>query len=153
MIIKYNTELLNRIIKNIHTLTGISISVLDTKYNSLARCTTKQNFCCLLQNIAEERMKCRKCDNEILKECSLSKKMEKHICFAGLYDSAMPIIKDNIVVGFVIMGRVRSANSPVSLSHYPDTDAKTIKKFYNKNVSIYKNIIIYKIYERRLLWY
>ena len=128
MIIKYNTELLNRIIKNIHTLTGISISVLDTKYNSLARCTTKQNFCCLLQSIADERMKCRKCDNEILKECSFSKKMEKHICFAGLYDSAMPIIKDNIVVGFVIMGRVRSAKSPHTMNGTPNTDSETINQ-------------------------
>lgn len=135
MIIKYNTEQLDRIIKNIYNLTGISISVLDTKYNILARCTPDQNFCSLLQSIAAERMKCRRCDNEILKKCRSSRKMAKHICFAGLYDAAMPIIKNNIVVGFVIMGRVRSAKSSMSMHYIPDANPETInklKKMYNE---------------------
>jgi|GEM_PF-5885560 len=39
---------------------------------------------------------------KILNRCRISKKLESHICRAGLYDSAMPIIKDDNVVGFVV---------------------------------------------------
>ncbi|MBQ9940525.1 MAG: PocR ligand-binding domain-containing protein [Clostridia bacterium] len=128
MIVKYDTEQLIRIIKNIFDITGISISVLDTEYNTLARCSKEIDYCSLLQDIEAERMHCNECDRKILKKCRFSKRLEKHICHAGLYDAAMPIVKCDTIVGFAIMGRVRSANSPVSLSHYPDTDAKTIKK-------------------------
>lgn len=126
MIIKYNTKLLNRIIKNIYDLTGITISVLDTKYNVLAKCKTVQDYCTVLQKT--ESLRCRECDMIILEKCRVSKKLEKHICFAGLYDAAMPIIKNDTIVCFAIMGRVRSANSPISSSLLSDIDAKTAKK-------------------------
>jgi hypothetical protein len=45
VIIKYNTEQLNRIIKDIYDITGITISVLDTKYNVMARCKKVQDYC------------------------------------------------------------------------------------------------------------
>ena len=135
MIIKYNTDQLKRIIKNIYDLTGITISVLDTKYNTLAKCKTAQDFCSVLQKTETERFRCRECDMIILKKCRASKGLENHICFAGLYDAAMPIIKNDTIVGFVIMGRVRSANSPISPHLIPDIDAKTakkLKKLYNE---------------------
>ena len=135
MIIKYNTEQLNRIIKDIYDITGITISVLDTKYNFMARCKKVQDYCSVLQKTETERLRCRKCDMTILKNCRASKKLEKHICFAGLYDAAMPIIKNDTIVGFAIMGRVRSANSPVSPNLLPDADAKItkkLKKLYNE---------------------
>ena len=128
MIIKYNTEQLNRIIKNIYDITGITISVLDTKYNVLAKCKTSQDYCSVLQKTETARLHCHECDMTILKKCSVSKELEKHICFTGLYDAAMPIIKNDTIVGFVIMGRVRSANSPISPHHLPDIDAKKLKK-------------------------
>lgn len=135
MIIKYNTEQLNRIIKNIYDLTGITISILDTKYNVLAKCKMFQDYCSVLQKTETERFHCRECDMIILEKCRTSKELEKHICFAGLYDAAMPIIKNDTIVGFAIMGRVRSANSPVSPHLLPNIDVKTakkLKKLYNE---------------------
>lgn len=126
MIIKYNTEQLNRIIKNIYDLTGIAISVLDTKYNVLTKCKTVQDYCSVLQK--KEKLHCCECDMILLEKCRASKELENHICFAGLYDAAMPIIKNDTIVGFAIMGRVRSANSPISPHHLPDIDAKKLKK-------------------------
>ncbi|MBR3967317.1 MAG: PocR ligand-binding domain-containing protein [Clostridia bacterium] len=133
MIIKYNTVLLNRIIKNIYDLTGVSISVLDTKYNLLANCKKAYDYCSVLQKT--ERLHCRECDMKILEKCRNSMKLEKHICFAGLYDAAMPIIKNDTIVCFAIMGRIRSSNSPI-VPHLPsDIDDKTtekLQKLYNE---------------------
>ena len=128
MIIKYDTDQLNRIIKNIFELTGISISVLNTKYDVLTRILRNDDYCSFLQSIERERLHCRKCDMEILEKCRISQKLEKHICRAGLYDAAMPIIKHDTVVGFALMGRVRSSNSPSSPKHLPETDAESIQK-------------------------
>ena len=128
MIIKYDTELLRRIIKNIFELTGISISVLDTEYNVLTRSLRSNDYCSFLQTVEQERLYCRKCDQKILKKCRLSKKIEKHICRVGLYDAAIPIIKHDAVVAFALMGRVRSSNSPAFPKYLPEIDSESIKK-------------------------
>jgi AraC-like DNA-binding protein len=128
MIIRYDTQRLNAIIKNLFDLTGISISILDQDYRTLTNCSKAEDFCTCLQTVGNERERCMQCDGDILKKCSRTKNLERHICMAGLYDSAMPIMKYDTIVGYVLMGRIRSANSPESLQYIPQTDACTIKQ-------------------------
>ena len=128
MIIKYNTEKLRRIVTDITTLTGISVAVLDTDCKNIIRGPLSKEYCSLLQTIEIEKKYCKQCDTRILNRCRSSKNLESHICRAGLYDSAMPIIKDDNIVGYVIMGQVRSMDSPALPKYLPDTDAQTLKK-------------------------
>ncbi len=132
MIVKYNKEQLSRIIEDIHILTGISISILDTEYNVITT-TQKQEFCSLLHTMEKESRYCTECDKKILSQCLSTKKLERHICKNGLYDCAMPIIKYDSVIAFVIMGQARSADSPDPLSFLPHTDlgkAGKLKQLY-----------------------
>lgn len=130
MIIQYNAEQLNRIINNIFVLTGISISILDSNYNVLANCSKEQDFCSLSQTFDDKKSLCSQCDQKILKLCESTKKMESHICWAGLYDSAMPIVKNDTIVAFAIMGRMRSERSPVLPQILPDDDPHTLEQLY-----------------------
>lgn len=128
MIVKYNTEQLTSIVDDIFSLTGISISILDSEYKIITTSTRKQEYCSLLQTMDAEKKCCSQCDLKILNRCHHTKKLEFHICRTGLYDAAMPIIKDNTIVGFIIMGQVRSVES-AELPHYlPDTDPQTLKR-------------------------
>lgn len=124
MIIKYNKEELSRIIQNISTLTGISISVLDNNRNVLANCSSGCDFCSVLQKNDAEHSLCAKSDKIILNLCAKTLKPEFHICRAGFYDCAMPIIKYDTITAFVIMGRIRSDGSPKDLCYSP-SDCKT----------------------------
>ena len=142
MIIKYNIEKLERIITDITTLTGISIAVLDTDCKTLTRSARSKEYCSLLQTMEIEKSHCMQCDMKILNRCRASKKLESHICRAGLYDSAMPIIKDDSIVGFVIMGQVRSSASPALPEYIPDAEEKILKqlnKSYEKTPFISEN--------------
>jgi AraC-like DNA-binding protein len=56
--------------------------------------------------------------------------MASHICWAGLYDSAMPIVKNDTIVAFAIMGRMRSERSPVLPQILPDDDPHTLEQLY-----------------------
>ena len=135
MIIRYNIERLRLLVKNLFDLTGIGISILDTDHKVLINYSRPFDFCSLLQSIGDEADRCRQCDQRVLEKCRQSQKVEGHICMAGLYDSAMPIIKYDAVVGYVLMGGVRSASSPKSLQYIPDTDASTaqqLKELYNQ---------------------
>ena len=128
MIIKYDIKQLNSIIKHIFDLTGISISILDTNYNVLANCSEKEDFCSLLQTIKDNKLSCSQCDQKILKQCKSTKKLEGHICWIGLYASSMPIVKDGIIVGYAIMGRVRSKKSPYLPNFKHDIDTNILNQ-------------------------
>ena len=70
MIVKYQKEQLERIIKDIFILTGISIKILDADYNDITTNTKKQKYCSLLQKLEIERKYCNQCDKRILtREC------------------------------------------------------------------------------------
>lgn len=112
MVISYDNEKLERIARDIHNITGMSISVLDKDYRVLTNISSTEDYCSKLQEKMEEKNLCMECDEKILKKCAESKSPEFHICRAGFYDCALPIIKSDTVVAYVIMGRIRSESSP-----------------------------------------
>ncbi len=112
MKIKYNVEKLRQIISDLSLLTGISMAFLDSEYHYLCRCTREYDFCTEIQYIGNYLDRCDISDRTVLERCKKSRCFECHICHAGLYDAAMPIIKDDVFVGVVIMGRVRLAGAP-----------------------------------------
>ena len=75
MIIQYDKEQLGRMIRNLFELTGISISVLDADYKTLAHCSHPGDFCTLLQSVDVENENCKKCDKKILETCNRTGKL------------------------------------------------------------------------------
>ena len=112
MNIQYDLERLRRILGDLSTLTGISLSVLDAKRNGMILCAQENDYCTTIQQQGDFE-KCRSCDMALLDRCEKSRAVERHTCHAGLCDLAMPVTKDGMVVGFLLMGRVRSPQSPV----------------------------------------
>ena len=112
MVVKFDNKELSRIVKSIFKITGISITVIDTDRNEVRGCGLKDSYCDKLAVYLEQgRSICYNCDTELLEKCKRSKKIEHHICHAGLCDFAMPLIKDDVIIGYVLMGRVRLKNS------------------------------------------
>lgn len=112
MKINYDKEKLEQVISTLFILTGISIAVLDTEYNILCRSAKQNDFCACVQSNKIGKVRCRGSDEKLLRRCKESRAFESHICHAGLYDAVFPIIKNDVIVGYVIMGRVRSKESP-----------------------------------------
>ncbi len=112
MKINYDRQKLEQIISTLFVLTGISIAVLDTEYKYVCKSTNQNDFCSCMQSNGISRARCRVSDEKLIRKCKESRQFESHICHAGLYDAVIPIIKSDIIVGFVIMGRIRSKNSP-----------------------------------------
>ena len=142
MIINYNKEQLQHIVNDIYILTGINISVLDTSFDEIAITNQPQAYCSFLQTTDSGYNHCLECDKHILQKCSATKTPQTHICSAGLYDFAMPVIKNGVTVAFVIMGQVRSENSPASPTFTPEADIETIKtldELYQKTPFVSKD--------------
>lgn len=108
MNVTYNVAELKKMVDDICTLTGVAMSITDTKYNTLyenhSMCS---EFCSLVQSCPGGLEKCRRCDLIILDSAKNSKEPCSHICHAGLRDTGVPIIKGGVTVGYIIIGRIR----------------------------------------------
>lgn len=112
MQITYNIPKIEQLLTAVSTLTGISIAFLNPEGEFLCSCTRENDFCSKLIQNTESKEKCRCSDDLILKQSRTNRKFECHICHEGLYDAAIPMIKNGIYAGSVIMGRIRSSASP-----------------------------------------
>lgn len=108
--IRYHKERLERILKDLSTLTGIAISFLDTDGRAVCQGNNQNDYCEAVHWERREERPCVASDRMLLERCRRSLCFESHICHVGLYDAAMPIIKNDRIVGYVIMGRVRLAD-------------------------------------------
>lgn len=132
MKILYDTEKLSRLLQDIYTLTGVGISILDTEYRPIITFSAPENYCTLLQSLPEERKRCSTCDHIILERCKSSMQMERQICRAGLYDAAMPILKNGEPVAYALMGQVRSERSPQKANYLPSSEQERLSRLYDQ---------------------
>jgi len=108
MNIKYDIEKLKSIIDDLCLLTGLAIGIADTDFNYLYS-NNKNNgvYCLTIQFTIGGKKSCTDCDNRMLARTAEEKKPHSHICHAGLCDTGVPITKNGIVVGYIVIGRVR----------------------------------------------
>ena len=112
MRIHYDAERIKQILHNLTCLTGISLSFMTTEEEYLCYCCPPDNFCgTLLAEDPDAEEHCWASDRELLAACKGSGKPESHICHAGLFDAIVPVVKDGIVVGYVVPGRIRVPSS------------------------------------------
>ncbi|MBE6591896.1 MAG: helix-turn-helix domain-containing protein [Ruminococcaceae bacterium] len=126
MLIKYDLPRLIQILTDFARLTGVKMNFCDSDGKALTDIKYSDDYCSHLQKDAENLIRCRCSDALLLQKCKRSKRIEMHICYAGLCDLAMPIIKHHTVVGYLIMGRIQT-----SLTHYKEIKGITPPPFFN----------------------
>ena len=111
MQIHYDVERIRRIMRDVTCLTGISMAFMNTRMEYICNCRREDTFCSAIHKdpITEER--CRHADSRILADCEQSLRPESHICHAGLFDVSIPIVKNSLVVGYLVSGQVRLPDS------------------------------------------
>ena len=130
---KYNLSTLASIINDITQLTGVAISVLDHNFSRLITSSNQNDYCTALQFAKKNRELCQCSDLDILSLCASSHKLERHICHAGLCDAAMPIMRGDTILGYIVFGRLRSLQSPTDATSAaaPGNDAYLNTLYHN----------------------
>lgn len=129
MQIAYDSEKLQQIINDLAVLTGFSLTFLDADGNSVCGIFPScRNFCTHLQKREDLRTICAENDELLLKKCKRTGQFESHICHAGLFDAVMPIAKNGILAGIILMGRVRIPTSFQTTC----TEDETAKKLFDQ---------------------
>lgn len=111
MNIKYDIERIKRIISDFANITGLSIALLDTDFQYLATYSYNESaFCRSIQQYEQGRHRCRHSDRDMLEQCRECKGFVSHVCHAGIIDSCMPLMKDMMITGYIILGRIRPSD-------------------------------------------
>ena len=120
---------------NLCTLTGINFEILDANFHFLYRCKNETLFCATIQNDIIGANKCISSDTNILEECKLNRCFCSHLCHAGLKDAATPIIKNDVIVGYIVMGQIRTdftTNEIRQKLSWMDKDIDKLMKYYDE---------------------
>lgn len=108
MILEYDIQRLEKKINDFYNATGVSVSVLNDGYSVL--CSKKNNnpYCRSIQSKSCCMSECIDFSCNILAECKKSKRPCIRVCHAGLMEMAVPIICHEEIIGFIMLGHVRT---------------------------------------------
>ena len=141
MHIHYDEKKLKRLLDDFSLLTGLSIEVLDSDCVTLASSapSPREDFCHTILHSECGKRLCSCSDDKLLKECAQKRAITVHACHAGLFDAALPIIKDDTLLGYIMLGRIR-------LNDFSDDIAKRLSWLELKPQSIKRHYLKMPLY-------
>ena len=112
VLLHYNTEKLEHLLRCFYELTQICSCVLDSGLRPLASYPKVTNpFCMMIQSCPEGKRRCIESDRILLETCAACGHSVSLPCHAGLTDTAVPIYHETVLLGFVLFGQVCEADN------------------------------------------
>ena len=162
MKIKYDIEKLRRVITDFANIAGLSIAVYDSELREVFTYKNKEvvgSFCLSLQKTPEGQNLCICSDHELLLKCRSLAHFVSHTCHAGLTDAVMPIIQNDTILGYIMLGRLKiesdydnikdkikwygdTESLRESYSHITDYDIEKVKSIANIASIIVAHILL-----------
>ena len=140
----YDTEKLKKIIDDLFTLTGISLAIADTNGNCLYMQTKPEDCICIReQSCPEGRARCTADDKTLMHLAYERRESVSHVCHAGLIDTAVPILKGNTPVGFILIGRIVTEKMNI-------VDAEGMTHITEAQLSSMKNLLSRIVFENAI---
>ena len=138
MRIIYDEETIANMMFYLSSVTGLSFSFVDCteSFRTVSRRDKAEDEFCHKINataIGSERCKCS--DRELIERCRRENRAVSHLCHAGVLDTAVPVKKDGITVGTILIGRVRtdeSIDDIIRRVSWLDASKEEIKRRYEK---------------------
>ena len=110
--VNYDFSKLKSVFMDFYNVTGINVNLVTTDYRIMRFNKIPHNdYCTYIQSTQEGREACKWSDIRLIERCRESKKCEVHVCHAGLVDVAVPLIYDDIILGYLIFGQMRTKSS------------------------------------------
>ena len=107
MLINFNIEKLDKLLRDFYNVTGLTISVWDANFQQLSFQPKEMcNFCRIIKNSPKGNQRCFLSGKTLCMECSKTGKPATHKCHAGLIDTAIPISFKDSVMGYMMFGQV-----------------------------------------------
>lgn len=105
MIINYNIAKLRAVLRDFYVATGVHISLSDLLFRYVIT-QPVDDFCASWKEWGGANA-CRVADERLFSLCEQTREMQIHHCHAGLVDIFIPVQKDGILLGYLVLGRMR----------------------------------------------
>ncbi len=122
MNINYDMNKINSAIHDIYSAVGIRINLLKDDFSPVNYDQQEvSRYCTSIHNCKDGKRLCSFSDTQLLEKCRKSRKTESTICHAGLINIAVPILYDDEIIGYIILGQMKT-----------DTDFSVLTKYIRK---------------------
>ena len=110
MIINYNIPRINQCLEDFYNATGINMDLLKEDFSFVGNKShwEKKRYCTAIQSSSEGKKACLCSDAALLQRTKESKKVEQQFCHAGLLDISIPILYNDVIIGYIIFGQIRT---------------------------------------------
>ena len=96
------------LLRDLHTASGLRVSIHDTEFNELAACPESlSGFCEMLQQNPKARLHCLFTDRDTFERVRHTGKIHLYKCRFGLWEAACPLYRNGVLVGYLMMGQGR----------------------------------------------
>jgi len=108
MQIEYDVEKINRILNDFYNATRINIRFVEpNSMSAVCKLSVSNPYCRAIQATADGLNGCRMSDRCLFDKCRTARQSEIHVCHAGLMDAAIPILLEDTIAGYLIMGPMK----------------------------------------------
>ena len=105
----FDLQSLEKLLYDFYNLTNIKACLYDAEENELCFYPTRLSaFCEILRRDEKIDARCRACDKHAFAHCRNTRVQHVYTCHAGLQECVSPIICDNRIVGFIMIGQIKN---------------------------------------------
>ena len=137
MIINYDIQKINQMLKDFYNATGINMDLLKADFSYVGNRNFWENkkYCKAIQSTESGKKACLCSDSCLLNESRASKMPQMHVCHAGLVDVSVPVLYNDIIIGYVIFGQLKTNNDfskiEKSLKNF-ELNIEELKEYYSE---------------------
>lgn len=105
---KYDEVRLRDAMTDFYNSTGINIQLISPDFSRLGESVGVHNrYCEMIQKTKGGSLACNISDEVLLRRCRDTRRMQMHVCHAGLIDIAVPIIHEDEILAYIILGQLK----------------------------------------------
>ena len=116
----YDIQKMQELLHDFYNLTGIKMCIYDSEEHELCFYPEKLTpFCRALREDGAMDEQCRACDRRAFAACKATHRRTAYTCHAGLIECFSPILYEDKIVGYIVIGQIRPRERP-----FAGTDAR-----------------------------
>ncbi len=137
MVINYDINKINHMLQDFYNATGINMDLLKADFSFVGNKSfwEKKRYCKAIQSTQKGKNACVCSDVRLLEKSRKSKKIEMHVCHAGLVDVSVPVLYNDIIIGYLIFGQIKTNTGFYPAQEYLENiglNQTNIRQYYSE---------------------
>ena len=129
----YDIKKIESVLSDFHRATGVTITYYTPDFVGIsAEGTSSSRYCTLIAKTPEGGRACAYSNGKILQKCRESKKPQRHICAAGLVDMAVPLLDGDEILGYLMLGQLRTDDTLPKVTEVFPVDREKLKCYFDE---------------------